>query len=261
VSNKQVWFITGTSRGMGSDFAKAALAAGYAVAATGRNVARIADALGQSDDLLAVALDVTNRAEAEAAVKAAIDRFGRIDVLVNNAGQGFWGRVDQTTDFSVFEKMLSVNYLSAIWCTVAALPHLKATKGRILAVGSVAGLTGVPLRSAYSAAKHALAGFFDTLRIELEDSGVTVTMISPGFVSTGSQAKNLGVDGQVLGKMPLKPASGHNAEEIARYLLAGAEKRERDVIPGWRAKLGLMLRPLFPGLIDGYTAKAIRGKD
>jgi short-subunit dehydrogenase len=256
--------ITGASGGIGEEVAAQMATSGAKVVLAARRkdeLERVAARCRASGaEVLVVPTDVTVQAECDALIAAAVKQFGRIDVLVNNAGQGFWGRVDQTTDFSVFEKMLSVNYLSAIWCTVAALPHLKATKGRILAVGSVAGLTGVPLRSAYSAAKHALAGFFDTLRIELEDSGVTVTMISPGFVSTGSQAKNLGVDGQVLGKMPLKPASGHNAEEIARYLLAGAEKRERDVIPGWRAKLGLMLRPLFPGLIDGYTAKAIRGK-
>jgi short-subunit dehydrogenase len=168
--------------------------------------------------------------------------------------------VDQVADFSVFEKMLRVNYLSAVWCTVAALPHLRQSRGRILTVDSVSGLTGVPLRSAYAAAKHALTGFLDTLRIELEGTGVSVTTIYPGFVSTGSQARNLGADGKVLGQMPVKPAGGHTAGEIARHLLAGALARKRDITPGWRINLGLKLRPFFPGLIDAMTAKAIRGK-
>lgn len=256
--------ITGASGGIGEEIAAQLAAGGAKVVLAARRkdeLERVAERCRSSGaEVLVVPTDVTVQEECGALIAAAAQRFGRIDVLVNNAGQGFWGRVDETTDFSVFEKMLRVNYLSAIWCTVAALPHLKATKGRILGVGSVAGLTGVPLRSAYSAAKHALAGFLDTLRIELEGTGVTVTMISPGFVSTGSQAKNLGVDGKVLGKMPVKPAGGHNAEEIARHLLAGAAARRRDVIPGWRARMGLMLRPFFPGLIDGLTAKAIRGK-
>lgn len=260
----QVAVITGASGGIGEELAVQLAAAGAKLALAARRaeelerVAARCRALGA--DVLLRVTDVTQHSECIALVHDAVARFGRLDVMVNNAGQGFWGRADAVEDFSVFEKMLRVNYLSAVWCTLAAVPHLKTSCGRILTVSSVAGVTGVPLRSAYSASKHALTGFLDTLRIELADSGVSVTTIYPGFVSTGSQAKNLGPDGKVLGRMPVTPAGGHNAEEIARYLLAGGAARTRDVVPGWRAKLGLMLRPFLPRLIDRMTAKAIRGR-
>jgi short-subunit dehydrogenase len=256
--------VTGASGGIGEEIALRMAAGGARLVLTARRVdelERVALRCRASRAEVVVApTDVSVRSECTALVDKAISHFGRLDVLVNNAGQGMWGRVDEVTDLSVFDTMLRVNYLSAVWCTMAALPHLKQTRGRILTLGSVSGLTGVPLRSGYAAAKHALTGFLDTLRIELEGTGVSVTMIHPGFVSTGSQARNLGIDGTVLGAMPVKPRGGHTPEEIADLLLDAGLARKRDVIPGWRSKLGLMLRPFFPGLIDGMVAKAIRGK-
>jgi short-subunit dehydrogenase len=256
--------VTGASWGIGEEIALQLATAGARVVLAARRrdqLERVAlRCRSARGEVVVVPTDVSDPAQCGALIDASVKAFGRIDALVNNAGQGFWGRADEVTDLSVFEKMLRVNYLSAVWCTTAALPHLKATKGRILTVGSVSGLTGVPLRSAYAASKHALAGFMDTLRIEMESSGVSVTMIHPGFVSTGSQARNVGADGTVLGEMPVKPAGGHTPEEIARMLLEAGLARKREAVPGLRIKLGLMLRPFLPGLIDRMTSKAIRGK-
>ena len=193
-------------------------------------------------------------------VAQAAERLGTIDVLINNAGQGMWSRADEVKDLSVYETMLRVNYLSVVWVTLAALPHLKAARGRILGVGSLSGKTGVPLRSGYAAAKHAMTGFLDTLRIELKEAGVSVTMIHPGFVKTGSQARNLGADGRSLGQMPVKLANGLSAAECARMLLEGGAARRRDVLPDFRAKLLIWLKLIAPDFVDGITAAAIKGK-
>jgi short-subunit dehydrogenase len=256
--------VTGASGGIGEELALQLATAGAKVVLAARRkdeldrvALRCQSARGE---VFVVPTDVAVQSQCAALIDASVKHFGRIDVLVNNAGQGMWGRVEEMQDLSVYETMLRVNYLSAVWCTMAALPHLKQTRGRILTVGSVSGLTGVPLRSGYAAAKHALTGFLDTLRIEVEEHGVSVTMIHPGFVNTGSQARNLGPAGKVLGQMPVKPLGGHTAQEIATMLLDAGLKRERDMVPGWRSKLGLMLRPFFPELIDGMVAKAIRGK-
>ncbi len=258
--------ITGASGGIGEEIAVQLSSAGARVVLAARRreelervAARCRDAGAIGASILIVPCDVTDRAQCESLVAAAVKRYGGLDVLVNNAGQGMWGRADEMTDWSVYETMLRVNYLSAVWLTLAALPHIKERRGRILAVGSLSGKTGVPLRSGYSAAKHALTGFMDTLRIELTGTGVSVTMIHPGWVSTGSQARNLGKDGAVLGAMPVKPAGGMTPEACASLLLAGAAARKRDIYPGWREKLSLWIKLIRPQMVDEMTARAIRG--
>ena len=263
--------VTGASGGIGEQLAVQLAGAGAHVALVARREAeleRVADLCraaapgGKPAVITTIPCDVTDQTACRAMVEEAVRRLGRLDVLVNNAGQGMWGRADTMRDLSVYEAMLRVNYLSVVWVTLAALPHLKATRGRILGVGSVSGKTGVPLRSGYAAAKHAMTGFLDTLRIELDldGSGVSVTMIHPGFVYTGSQARNLGADGQPLGAMPVRPAGGIEPDACARQLLAGGLRRARDVYPGARVKLIVALKLLMPGYVDRLVSKAIRGK-
>lgn len=258
--------ITGASNGIGEELAVQLTRAGARVAIAARRADELERVAGRcraetpGAEVVVVVADVSDRAQCEALVSEAAKRFGKIDVIVNNAGQGMWSRADEMNDLSVYETMMRVNYLSVVWMTLAALPYLKATRGRILGVGSLSGKTGVPLRSGYAAAKHAMTGFLDTLRIELRESGVSVTMIHPGFVATGSQARNLGPDGRALGKMPVKPADGLEPAECARLLLAGAARRQRDIVPGFRPKLAMWLKLIVPDFVDGMTAKAIKGK-
>lgn len=279
----QVALVTGASGGIGEELAVQLAAAGACVALAARRCEELervaarcrqaraaaravgvrgiaATANGADSDAFFIApADVTDRAQCESLVAATVLRFGGLDALVNNVGQGMWGRADEMSDWSVYEAMLRVNYLSAVWLTLSALPHLKRSRGRILAVGSLSGKTGVPLRSGYSAAKHALTGFMDTLRIELDGTGVSVTMIHPGWVATGSQARNMGVDGRLLGEMPVKPVGGLSAAQCASMLLAGAAARKRDVFPDLRSRLAMWIKLIRPGMIDRMTARAIRG--
>jgi NAD(P)-dependent dehydrogenase (short-subunit alcohol dehydrogenase family) len=183
--DKQVWFITGASRGMGTDFTKAALAAGYAVVATGRNAARIADAIGESNDLLAVTLDVTNRVEAEAAVKSAIDRFGRIDVLVNNAASFFAGYFEELTP-EQFDRQLATSLIGPMNVTRAVLPVMrKQRSGHIISISSSAGISaGFDFVSAYAASKFGLEGWMESLQAEVAPFGIHTTVVNPGFFRT-----------------------------------------------------------------------------
>ena len=184
-NEKKVWFITGAGRGMGADFAKAALAAGHAVVATGRDSERVAQALGHADGLLAVALDVTSRADAEAAVRAAMARFGRIDVLVNNAANFYAGYFEELTPEQM-DRQLATTLLGPMNVTRAVLPVMRGQRsGHIIAISSSAGLAaGFDFVSAYAAAKFGLEGWMESLHAEVALFGIATTIVNPGFFRT-----------------------------------------------------------------------------
>jgi NAD(P)-dependent dehydrogenase (short-subunit alcohol dehydrogenase family) len=184
MSEKKVWFVTGAGRGMGVDIAKAALAAGHAVVATGRNPDTVTTALGQDDDLLAVKLDVTDPADAQAAVQAAVDRFGRIDVLVNNAGNFYAGFFEELSpeDFRAQVETLLFGPLNV---TRAVLPVMRAQRsGLVIAISSTAGLVGAEFNSAYAAAKFAVEGWIESLAPEVAPFGIRTMVVEPGFFRT-----------------------------------------------------------------------------
>jgi short-subunit dehydrogenase len=151
-----------------------------------------------------------------------------------------------------------VNYLAPVRLTALALPHLKESKGLLVAVASLAGLTGVPERSGYAASKHALIGFCDSLRIELAGSGVDVCVIAPDFVASEIHKRAIGPDGEPLGESPMQQAKIMTAEACAARIVRAIDKRERQVLMSTRGKLGRWLKLLAPSLIDRIAARAIR---
>jgi NAD(P)-dependent dehydrogenase (short-subunit alcohol dehydrogenase family) len=185
IAGRKIWFITGAGRGMGADFAKAVLAAGHGLVATGRDTARLARALGPSDDLLAVKLDVTQRGEAESAVTAAVERFGRIDVLVNNAGTFEAGFFEELTPEQI-ERTLAANLIGQMHVTRAVLPVMRAQRvGHVITISSTAGLaSAAEFTSAYAASKFGLEGWMDALRVEVAPFGIHTTIVNPGFFRT-----------------------------------------------------------------------------
>jgi NAD(P)-dependent dehydrogenase (short-subunit alcohol dehydrogenase family) len=184
MSNKKVWFITGAGRGMGVDFAKAALAAGCAVVGSGRDTDRVSRAVGESNDLLAVKLDVTERGDAEAEVRAAVHRFGRIDVLVNNAASFYAGYFEELTPEQM-ERQLAASLIGPMNVTRAVLPVMrKQRSGHIISISSTAGLVGFEFGSAYAASKFGLEGFMQSLHAEVAPFGITTTIVNPGFFRT-----------------------------------------------------------------------------
>jgi len=184
MTGKKTWFITGAGRGMGIDFAKAALAAGYSVVATGRNPDAVVKAVGKSNDLLVVKLDIKNRADAEAAVKSAVDRFGRIDVLVNNAGNYYAGYFEELTPEQI-EDQLATNLIGPMNVTRAVLPVMRKQRaGHVITLSSSAGLVGFEFVSAYAASKFGLEGWMQSLRPEVAPFGISTTLVNPGFIRT-----------------------------------------------------------------------------
>jgi len=184
VTDKKTWFITGAGRGMGVEIAKAALAAGHAVVATGRNPERVSAAIGAHDDLLAVKLDVTDPTDAQAAVTAAVERFGRIDVLVNNAGNFYAGFFEEISPQD-FRAQVETTLFGPINVTRAVLPVLRAQRsGLVVAISSTAGVVGQEFCTAYAAAKFGVEGWIESLAPEVAPFGIRTMLVEPGFFRT-----------------------------------------------------------------------------
>jgi NAD(P)-dependent dehydrogenase (short-subunit alcohol dehydrogenase family) len=217
--DKKVWFITGAGRGMGADFARAVLAAGHALVATGRDPGRLAELLGLSDDLLAVRLDVTRREDAEAAVRSAVERFGRIDVLVNNAAIFEAGFFEELTPEQM-DRTLAANLVGQMHVTRAVLPVMRRQRsGHVITISSTAGLaSAVEFTSAYAASKFGLEGWMEALRVEVAPFGIYTTIVNPGFFRTEL----------------LSEQSTHYAEpSVAVY-----DERRAPLLAAWKATHG-----------------------
>ena len=180
----KVWFITGAGRGMGVDIAKAALAAGNKVVATGRNPDKVTKAIGASENLLVVKLDITNFAEAQSAVRATIEKFGKIDVLVNNAANFYAGYFEELS-MEEIEQQVSTSLFGPMKVTRAVLPEMRRQHaGHIITISSTAGLVGYTFCAAYSASKFGVDGWMESLQTEVEQFGINTTIVNPGFFRT-----------------------------------------------------------------------------
>jgi NAD(P)-dependent dehydrogenase (short-subunit alcohol dehydrogenase family) len=184
MDNQKVWLITGAGRGMGVEIAKAAIKAGYKVVATGRNPEKVTKAIGENDNLLVVKLDISNSAEAEAAVKEAVAKFGGIDVLVNNAAIFNAGYFEELS-MEEIETQVSTSLFGPMKVTRAVLPVMrKQRSGHIISISSTAGLVGYTFCSAYSASKFGIDGWMESLQAEVEQFGIHTTIVNPGFFRT-----------------------------------------------------------------------------
>ncbi|MGI9164311.1 MAG: SDR family NAD(P)-dependent oxidoreductase [Mycobacterium sp.] len=225
-SRPRVWFITGASRGLGREWATAALRRGDHVAATARDTAALDDLVaGYGDAVLPIRLDVTDRAGCIAAVKAAHDHFGRLDIVVNNAGIGHYGFVEELTEAEL-RAQLDTNLFGALWIAQAALPYLRGQgEGRILQVSSIGGITAFPELGAYHASKWALEGLSQSLAREVAPFGVRVTIVEPGGFNTSWVGS--------AGQSPHHPeyAEAHRRSEQAR-----AERMGLNSEPGASAE-------------------------
>ncbi|HEY9423558.1 MAG TPA: SDR family NAD(P)-dependent oxidoreductase [Microterricola sp.] len=179
-----VWFITGAGRGLGIDIAQSALAAGHQVVATGRNPHKVLEAIGRHENLLTVALDITDQDTADAAAQAAVDRFGRIDVLVNNAGNFYAGYFENTSPAQLRAQM-ETNFFGPTNVTRAILPIMRTQRsGQVITITSAAGLMGQEFVAAYAASKFALEGWMESLRYDVERFGIKTMAVEPGFFRT-----------------------------------------------------------------------------
>jgi len=258
----KVFAVTGASEGIGRALCLQLAREKTRLVLAARNQERLQslhdDVVSLGSEALAVPTDVTREKDCEALIQKTIERFGRLDVLVNNAGGTMWAPFEELQSLDLFENLMRQNYLSCVYCTYHALPHLKASRGLIVAVSSLAGLTGVPCRTAYAATKHALFGFFDSLRIELIGTGVDITLITPDFVKTEIHRRAIGHDGTPLGKSPMQEDKIMTAEVCAAHIVKAIRARKRLSIPSRRGKLIRWARLLIPGWVDRKAAQAIR---
>ena len=184
MTDKKVWLITGAGRGLGLDIAKAALAAGHAVVATGRDPAKVTAAIGRHEDLLAIKLDVTRLEDAHTAVAAAVTKFGRVDVLVNNAGNFYAGFFEELSSDQIRNQIETLLF-GPMNVTRAALPVMrKQRSGLLLTLSSTAGITGQIFCTAYAAAKFGIEGWIESLTPEIAPFGIRTMLVEPGFFRT-----------------------------------------------------------------------------
>jgi short-subunit dehydrogenase len=260
--SEKVIVITGASEGIGRALSLALAPQKSKLVLAARNKNRLDELKREIESLggqgLVAPTDITSEEACKNLIETAVSAWGSIDVLVNNAGRTMWTKLEDLKDTSIIERLIRVNYLGAAYCTYYALPYLKASKGRIATISSVTGLTGVPTRTAYSASKHALFGFFDSLRIELIDTGVTVTMIAPDFVLSQMHRRAFGSDGNPLGTSPMQEDKIMTAEDCAAMIVKAIENRDRLLITSLRGKLGRWMKMIAPGAIDNLALKAIR---
>ena len=346
-ANKAI-IITGASEGIGRALALELAPQAPRLVLAARNRERLESLAKECEAAGAATLvcrcDVTGKADCETLVRNSIDRFGQIDILVNNAGATMWADFSEVNDLLVFREIMDINYLGAVYCTHFALPHLLESQGLIVAVASLAGLTGVPSRTGYAASKHAMVGFFDSLRIELRGTGVDVSIIAPDFVVSQIHRRNdahinyLGAvycthfalphllesqglivavaslagltgvpsrtgyaaskhamvgffdslrielrgtgvdvsiiapdfvvsqihrralkgDGEIMGETPMQEARIMTAEDCAALIAGAMKKRQRLLITSVRGKLGRWLKLIAPALIDRIAERAIR---
>ncbi len=261
----KVIVITGSSDGIGAEMARQLArsdGAGVALVLAARNAAALqqvaAECAETGAQTLVVPTDVSQQAQCQALVAAAVARFGRIDILINNAGRSAHALLEEVADLAWYEELMRINLWGSVWCTHAALPYLKQSRGGIVAVSSLAGLIGVPGRTAYSATKFAMGGFFEALRAELKPAGVSVTLAYPGVVATQIRYRGFNAAGGALGRSSLKEDKAMPVEECAGLIVAGMKARRREVVMSTKGKLGRWLKLLAPGLVENMALAALK---
>ncbi len=260
-----VVIITGASDGIGAELARQlaqAQGSKLSLVLAARNASKleaVAQQCRQHGSAVRVCVtDVGIEAQCHRLINDTVQHFGQLDVLVNNAGMSAHALLEDVTDMAWYEELMRINLWGSAWCTHAALPHLKASKGRIVAISSLAGLVGVPGRTAYSATKFAMNGFFEALRVELRPHGVSVTIAYPGVVATEIRYRGFNAKGEAAGKSGLDESGAMSVEECARLIRVGMERRERDIVMSLKGKLSRWMKLLAPGLVDKMALQALQ---
>jgi short-subunit dehydrogenase len=257
----KVIVITGASDGIGAQLAKDLAAADTALVLAARRLdalqAVAKDCEARGAQTLCLSTDVGVEAQCRALIDQAVAKFGRIDALINNAGISAHALFADVGDLKWYEDLMRINLWGSVWCTHAALPHLKASRGQIVAVSSLAGLIGVPGRTAYSATKFAMTGFFEALRAELKPAGVSVTTAYPGVVATEIRRNGWNALGQRAGLSSLKEDGAMSVAECSQLIVEGMARRKREVVMTGKGKLGRWLKLIAPGKVEDMALAAV----
>ncbi len=248
---QKVAIITGGSSGIGKSLVFKYAEEGYAVVFTGRDQNRInevASALGDKPHL-ALELDAANSDDNQKLVEKTIKEFGRLDVLICNAGISMRALFEDV-DLSVFKKLMDINFYGALYITKFALPHLIESKGTIIAISSINGRRSTPARSAYTSSKFAIEGFFETLRTEVMTRGVHVLVVCPGFTNSNIRNAALTADGKSQGESPRNERKMMSSEEVAEQTFKAYKKKKRDLVLTFEGRLAIFLNKFIPSWVD-----------
>ncbi len=257
----KVIVITGASDGIGAELARQLSIDKPKLVLAARRLAALEAVAAQCEvagaQTLCVATDVSVEADCRALITATVEKFGRIDVLVNNAGVSMHANFNEITDTSVYENLMRINLMGSIWPTHAALTHLKASKGLVVAVASLAGLVGVPGRTTYCATKFAQTGFFEALRVELQPEGVDVTIVYPGVVATEIRRNGWNAKGETAGSSGLSETHAMSVEECAGLIVSAMRSRKREEVMSAKGKLGRWMKLIAPAKVDAMARAAL----
>lgn len=252
----QVVIVTGASAGIGKALAIQLAAQGAKVAIAARRAERLeqvaAGCRALGGEVLVLPTDVSDEAQCRALVEKAVAAFGRLDMLINNAGLAASALFDEFPDLNLFRHTVGVNFYGAVYCTYHALPYLKQSRGRIVAISSVGGIAAIPYNTPYCASKYGMHGFYDSLRMELYQHGVSVSVICPWWVATEFHTAQMYKDGTPRGAargQDMYTSRTMSAEHCASLILRAAYKRRREVLMG-PGRLAVWLKALAPGFLD-----------
>jgi len=256
--NKRV-IITGASSGIGKEIALQLSHQSTLLTLAARSEDKLAEVshLCQENGSQAIHVktDVADAKQCENLIKTSVDKFGGIDLLVNNAGYTMWAKFEDMTDLEIGEKLFQVKFFGSVSCTYAAIPFLKKSKGQILVISSLTGKLGVPTRTYYSAANHALAGFFDALRAELSGDGVGVTIVYPGFIATSIRERAIGSDGAQSGESHIVESKAMPVDLCVKQILDATYLKKRELLLTWKDKMATWLKLISPPLLDMIVRK------
>jgi short-subunit dehydrogenase len=256
----QVAIVTGASAGIGRSLALQLADQGAKVVLAARRVERLeqvaAECLQRGGETLVVPVDVGDETQCKTLVEKTLDKFNRLDLLINNAGLAVTALLDDLPDLHLFRHTMDVNFQGAVNCTYYALPHLKQTRGRLVAISSLGGKAAIPYNTPYISSKFALHGFYDALRMELLQHGVSCTVVCPYWVVTEFHEAQLNKDGVPRGSLGRAVYSNKmmTAERCAEITLQAAYKRRREVLMG-PGMLTVWLKLLAPGFLDWLSVK------
>lgn len=254
--------ITGASEGIGAELARQLAGKGVWLSLAARNLEKLeavaADCRARGAEALAIRCDVAAESDCRHFIEETARKYSSLDILINNAGVSGHARFEEVTDFGWYEDMMRVNYMGSLYCTRYALPHLKKKRGQLVAISSLAGKVGIPGRSAYSPTKAAQALFFEALRLELQESGVDITIVYPGVVATDIRLHGYGPDGQPAGKSGLREDNAMSVQECARQILEATHARKRELVMTLQGRIGLWMKLIAPKIVDRMILKAVK---
>jgi len=258
----KVLAITGASEGIGAELARQVSGKNVWLALAARNLEKLeavaAECRARGAEALAIRCDVGVESDCRHFIEETARKYSSLDILVNNAGVSGHADFEEVTDFGWYEAMMRVNYMGSVYCTRYAIPHLRKSRGQIVALSSLAGRFSIPGRTGYGPSKAAQAMFFDALRLELRQSGIDITIVYPGVVATEFRLHGYGPDGLPAGKSGIPEDKAMPVAECVRQIIAATRARKRELVMTLPGKFGLWLKLALPNVVDRMILRALK---